>query len=224
LRSRAAALLLGVCALGAGALALVAAGDERTLAFTTNVRVAKIAAVITPGQQACQRGVGPAASFDTLELFLGTGTLPGPPLRAEVRELRGGRPLGQGRIPPGARDNSAVRVRLDRTVRAGPALEVCFRNEGTRNVGLYGGPDREVAGTAVVGDRPGGGDIRIGFLRSEPRSALSLVPRMFERASLLRPDPVGAWTFWLLLAVVAAGVPLLLAAALRSAEDEQDPA
>jgi len=29
---------------------------------------------------------------------------------------------------------------------------------------------------------------------------------------------VGAWTFWLLLALVLCGVPALLAAALRSAE------
>jgi hypothetical protein len=46
---------------------------------------------------------------------------------------------------------------------------------------------------------------------------LELVPQAFERAALFRPAWVGPWTFWLLLGLVAAGVPLLLAAAYRSA-------
>jgi hypothetical protein len=43
------------------------------------------------------------------------------------------------------------------------------------------------------------------------------VPEMFEHASRFRPEWVGAWTFWGLLGLVAAGLPALLAAAYRSA-------
>jgi hypothetical protein len=59
--------------------------------------------------------------------------------------------------------------------------------------------------------------MRLVFKRSEPRSALAQVPDMFERATLFRPDVIGAWTFWLLLVAVAAGIPALLAFALRAA-------
>jgi hypothetical protein len=46
---------------------------------------------------------------------------------------------------------------------------------------------------------------------------LALVPDAFERAALFRPAWVGAWTFWVLLGLVVAGMPLLLMAAYRSA-------
>jgi hypothetical protein len=59
--------------------------------------------------------------------------------------------------------------------------------------------------------------MRIVFRRSEPRSALAQVPDMFERATRFRPDVVGEWTFWALLVLVAGGIPLLLALALRAA-------
>ena len=44
------------------------------------------------------------------------------------------------------------------------------------------------------------------------------VADVFHRAALFRPNPVGAWTFWALLAAVLIGVPALLVRALRSTE------
>ena len=217
MRSRAVLALLAACVAGALALALVGAADERTVTFTTNVRVVEPVIAALPGEEACQNGVQAGATFDTVELFLSTGAEPGPPVAVTVWGSVNGRALARGLLPAGTRDNQAAAVRLTRPVAEGELIDVCLRDAGTRDVGFYGGPSHESPGHSFVNGRPGTGDIRIGFLRSEPRSALALVPDMFERATRFRPEPVGAWTFWVLLAAVAAGIPLLLAAALRRA-------
>ena len=210
------AALLAACAVGALAVALVGATDDRELAFTTNVRVVETVILAAPGTEACQTGLEAAAEFDSLEFTLGAGHLPGPPLRVTVREFRTARELATGRLPAGARDNTPVVVRLDRPVAEGSAIDVCARNDGDRDVSFYGGPTAESPGQSNVDGHPGRGDMRIVFLRSEPRSALAQLPDMFDRATRFRPDVVGEWTFWLLLVAVAAGIPALLALALRS--------
>jgi hypothetical protein len=212
----AAAVLLAVCLVGAGALAIVGATDERELAFTTNVRVVESVVLAGPGIEGCQLGLDSAAEFDVLEFVLGTGELPGPPVRVTVREAFTFRELASGRLAAGARDNRPARVSLDRAVREGEQFDVCVRNEGDNEIGFYGGPTGESPGHPVVANQAGRGDMRIVFLRSEPRSALAQVPDMFDRATRFRPDVVGEWTFWLLLAGVAGGIPALLALGLRA--------
>ena len=213
----AAAVLLAACLLGAVAVAIVGATDKRELAFTMNVRVVEVVILAVPGSETCQHELDAAAEFDAVEFVLGTGELPGPPLRVSVRERPSRRELATGRLPAGARDSQPVAVRLDRAVADGTPFDLCVRNEGDREVSFYGAPTWESPGHSSVDGHPGRGDMRIVFLRSEPRSALSLVPDMFDRATRFRPDVVGEWTFWLLLVGVAAGIPALLALALRSA-------
>jgi hypothetical protein len=90
-------------------------------------------------------------------------------------------------------------------------------------VGLRGGaPQAARASTARVEGQPVPADLTLVFLRAEASSALSLVPEMFERATLFHPGWVGAWTFWALLVLVGAGVPLLLWFALGAALRESD--
>jgi hypothetical protein len=210
-------VLLTACLLGVVAAAIVGAADERELAFTTNVRVVEIVILAAPGSETCQHELEAAAEFDTVEFVLGTGELPGPPLGVTVREIRTLRTLATGRLAAGARDNRPVAVRLDRPISEGTRFDVCVSNASEREVGFYGGPTAESPGHSEVDGHPGRGDLRIVFLRSEPRSALAQVPDMFDRATRFRPDAVGAWTFWLLLAGVAAGIPALLALGLRAA-------
>ena len=220
MRSRAVAVLAAGCALGTGALALGAAADERSLAFTLNVAPLGPVAVAQPGEEACQRDVQVAARFDVVQILLGTFARPGPPLTVTVRESGGRRALAAGTLPAGAPDNRAASVRLRPAVEEGQRVDVCVRDDGAHRVALYGGfPYDDPIGDAFVGGRPAAGDIRMSFYRSEPRSALSLLPAMFGRAALFRPDPFGPWAFWALLAVVALGVPMLLGAALRRADE-----
>ncbi|HET9125832.1 MAG TPA: hypothetical protein VFN65_13210, partial [Solirubrobacteraceae bacterium] len=43
----------------------------------------------------------------------------------------------------------------------------------------------------------------------------------FSRASLFKPSWVGAWTFWLLLALLGSTVPLAGAALVRALDDDE---
>lgn len=207
-------------AIGAAAIAFVvflAQREQRDFAFTANVRATHVVATAVPGEEACQRGLGTSARFDIVEVLLGTYARPGPPLAVTVREHESGRALARGRLSAGASDNTGARGLVEPPVERGRDVDVCFRNEGKRKVAFYGGAPEDTPGHAYQGSRPGGGDMRLVFFRRESRSVLSQVPEMFERAAVFRPDPVGAWTFWVLLALVAGGVPGLLALALRAA-------
>jgi hypothetical protein len=214
---RLALAVAAVVLVSAALLTAVAGSDERDLAFSPGVAAQVPAAVAPPGEDVCQTDVRVEARFDVIRLLLGTYGRPGPRLAVVVRDAESGRRLAGGVLPPGARDNESAFVRVAPGVAEGIDVDVCFRNEGDHRVALYGGvPWADSLSDARVGGRIVPFDLRLDFFRSEPRSALALVPDMFERAALFRPPGVGAWTYWCLLGLVLAGVPLLLAAALSS--------
>lgn len=209
-------------ALGAGvvlavvAVIVVGAVDDRRFAFSLEVRPALVVAVAQPGEEVCQRDVEVEAEFDVVELLLGTYARPGPPLAVTVRRTGSSALLARGALPAGARDNQSARARLDRPVPDGARVDVCARNGGSHRVAYYGGSIFDAPSSGFVGAEPAG-DLVLRFHRTEPRSVLSIVPEMPGRAAVLRPDPLGPWAFWALLATVVLGLPLLLGLALRSA-------
>jgi hypothetical protein len=71
----------------------------------------------------------------------------------------------------------------------------------------------------VLRKRPIDTDLTLVFLRERRRSALALVPVMFEHASRFHPGWVGPWTFWLLAALVVGAVPLLLGIAIVASRE-----
>jgi hypothetical protein len=84
-------------------------------------------------------------------------------------------------------------------------------------VALFGGPALAARTSAAhLNGRELPTDIALVFERDDSRSALSLLATAFERASLWHPGWAGEWIFWVLLVAVVAGVPVLLAAALRA--------
>jgi hypothetical protein len=213
--SRAVVALLLVFALGVAAVAAVAARDERDLAFTLGVAPALVAAEIRPGGEACQRPVAVAHDISGVRMQLGTYERPGPPIEAVVRPVAGGRPLAAGRLAGGYPDVTEQTVSLDRPVAAGRRVAVCVRNAGDRRVAVYGGPELARRGSAVyVGGVEQSTDMALVFTR-EGRSALARVPDVFERATVFRAGWVGAWTYWVLLALVLLAAPALLGLALR---------
>jgi hypothetical protein len=221
-------VLLALAVAGAVAVVLVAGGDERELAFHTGARPLVGITSIEPGGEACQTGLEATAEFSAVELRPNTGPEPGPPLAVSVRArgggeaAGGGREVARGRLGAGTRDDRPARVGLRPEVPQGTRFDLCFRNVGARPVAFYGGPSgSDAIGAAYLDGKRVDGDMHLVFLRPEPRSALSLLPEMLERATLFKPG--GAWLLWALLALVAAGVPLLLAAALRGALRDAGP-
>jgi hypothetical protein len=142
------------------------------------------------------------APFDAVEVLYGTFHVPGPALAIRVRDPASGRTLAAGSQAAGYADNRLTATAVSPRVRAGRPVDVCIRNVGPRRVGIWGEPARWT----------------MLFLRP-PRSTLSQLPTIFHRASIFRPSWVGAWTFWLLLACVLAGLPGLLWVALRRTEE-----
>ena len=194
MRRRALATFAAGCVLGIGGLAVVAATDERRLAFTLGAAPQWPVAVLHRTQVACQRDVDVAAPFDRVEILLGTFSRPGPPLEVSVLETGTGHRIAAGSLPAGAADNRPAGVQISSGVPARRRVAVCVRNDGPGRVALYGGPETDApASTAYVGVFPVTGDLRMTFYRDEPRSALALAPDMLERASVFRPAPIGAW-------------------------------
>ena len=216
---RALAVPLAACvALAAAALAAVAGADRRDLAFTPSIRTVRVVATLEPGAHACQRWVEREASFDVVELDHVSPSGRGGELRAAVHETDGGRVLARGSARP-RRPAGPVRIRVAPPVPEGTPIDVCVTNAGPGAVGLLGG--RGYDSDPSFGDIPSSrsgphrSDMAVVFRRSEPRSALSQLPDVFERAAVFRPG--GAWLCWVLLAGLLVVVPGLLWHALRRA-------
>lgn len=219
---RAALVLLIGAALALVAALAVAAGDQRQLAFANGVGVLGPAATLQSGQQACQLRVPMTVGFASVRLAADTAGRPGPALTVQVRDGASRRRLGQGTVPAGyvsALDTpvSYPRATVGDVPGGEAAVDVCIGNRGRRAVSLGGDGDAEVGDSRLVVDgqpRPGG--LALSFGRQRPTSLLAQLPVALERAGLFHPPLLGAWTLWLLGALVAFAVPVALAAALAS--------
>jgi hypothetical protein len=200
------AALAAVAALGVLSLLAAAVLDDRERAFTVGLPAVRVSAELQPGDRACRKGIDVPAGFSRVRLSTASFRRPGPALTVTAGTAR-------GTVPGGYPDNSTVEARLDSVVQPG-RIDVCVVNEGDRRVALLGAP--EDTPPHELGNSGIGAELGFVFLRDEPRSMAALVPDAFERASRFRPEWVGAWTFWALLVLVAAGLPALLAMACRS--------
>lgn len=231
-RSGAAAVLAGALAVVIAAV-VVLATDERTLAFANGVAPATSAVRLEGGQRACQPGVAVVEPFAAVVLAADTGGRPGPPLEVSVLDRRARRTLASGRVASGyagdATTGRAPAAAPVGRVRPGRQVAVCVANPGAQPVALAGtvGRDRREPRVVLADGRRLEANLHLTFLRPRPASLLSLLPKAFDRAALFHPPLVGAWTFWLLAALLGIGVPLLLARALHSASEDRpvaDPA
>lgn len=214
-------VLLGLCLAAVLALVVVAGARETRLAFTLGVTPSVALRAIEPGQTGCQGPIDVPAggAFDAVEIPLGTYRRPGPALAVTVRGEPGGEVLARGRLARGYPDvaDGLQRIALDREVPAGGAITVCLRNAGAARVAPYGNLDISVAfSTYTVDGEPTSSDVAIRF-QQPAQSLLSRFGQVADRAALFRPGWVGPWTYWLLAALVALGIPALLAVALRGA-------
>ncbi len=123
-----------------------------------------------------------------------------------------------------------VRTTLDRTIKAQSDVAICVRNMGSQPVDLWGGYDVDgptIRGVDRVFAHPTlstakayldgkslGADITVTFTGERDHTLLSGLPRIFARADRFKAAGVGAWTYWVLLALVVFVAPLVLARAL----------
>jgi hypothetical protein len=214
-----ALVLLALATLAIAGVVSAAAIDRRDLAFTPGVPPLGPVVQVDPGRQACQQALRAEAPFRAVEL------IPGPPpvvpggLGVGVVSSRSGQLLGRGAVPPGRRGGQPLKVRVGK-VSGARRIDVCIRNLGPHAVNLTGGRAESVPGSRLVrtGNEIEGYALSLRFFREHPQSVLSQLPLIFQRAALFRPGLVGSWTFWALAALVALGVPLLLARALADVE------
>ena len=218
MRSRAAIAVLAACAAGVLVVLLAAATDERHLAFSLGVRPSEPGVEALPGQEACQRDVDVEEPFDALTILPAAFFHPVPRLAVRVVDRASGARVAGALLGDGHPENKPTTIRLDRKVPRGARVDVCFRNVGAWKLAFFSGPgsDNEPSFGTLDG-RYIRSDILIDFVRSRPRTTLAMIPDIFRRATLFHPRWVGAWTFWLLSAVLVLLVPLALAAAARAA-------
>lgn len=216
---RAAVVVLVVVSLaGAAAAAAVAAGRERDTAFSLGVEPRRVAVSLPPGREVCQFPIDLVAAFDRIEVELATAPEASPTFEITVRRLPDGRLLGAGRPPRDYRPGP-VQVSVGR-VEAGPQAAVCIRPLALPRLPLLGGDGvQTLVSRTYIGERPLDRDLTMRFITDRPASLLALAPEIAERASLFRAPFVRGWLYFLLLGMLVAGAPLLLARAVRAATE-----
>ncbi|RKQ92866.1 hypothetical protein C8N24_2722 [Solirubrobacter pauli] len=218
-----ARICAAVCGLAVVALLLVSAFKRTDESFTLGVAAALPVVPLDPGQEACQERirVPPSGNFDRVAFKVGTYGRPGPELAVEIRDSASRRVLARGTLAAGYADVQREPQHVVRVgeVPASSSVAACVRNDGPTRMAIFGNPDAASLPTTAEIDGVGAGvDLALRFERS-PRSLLSLVGAFAARAALFKVSWFGAWTFWLLGALVLVAVPVLLVRAVRGLEE-----
>jgi len=208
--------LLLAFAAGLVALAIVLVTDRRHMAFSLAVRPSMPGVVVQPGHEACQRRIDVEEPFDSITILAAAYFRPYPLLSVRVLDHATRRPIAAGNLGAGHPENKVTAIGLHPTVPKGRPVDLCIRNVGAWKLGLFSSaPTDNEPSYATLDGRLIAADILVDFQRP-PRTALSLVPDIFRRAALFHPRWMGAWTFWVLAAVLVLVVPTLLSLAVRS--------
>lgn len=227
--ARAGAIAVALVAvLGIAALLVAGESDGRSTAFSLDIPPADAVATLHQGQAVCQGPLTAVSSFGFVTPWITPvaatsaaqkGSTAGPAIALTVRDALTDESLATGDIAAGYPGPLAPSVALTRTIPLGQRVRVCLRSRGPGVVQLLGAgpPSPAVAADDGSATGSGGAAIALLFLRPHPRSLLSLVPTIFERAVLFRPGWVGPWTYWLLTATVLVTFGLAMLAVARAA-------
>jgi hypothetical protein len=208
-----------VIIIGGAGLVLAGAHDQRRTAFPGDVPTTRTVATLGPGQTVCQAPIPASSAFSGVELFLPAPT-PGARLAATVFDTRTRRALAHGQMTI-ATGTATPSVRLAPAVSAGTSAELCLTDRSAVPVALSGNTPTSISGGLLVHGKPSGAAFSLVLLQPHPTSLLGALPTMFSRASLFRPTWVGSWTFWLLLALIVAALPIAGAALVTAIRADQ---
>jgi hypothetical protein len=189
-------------------------------AFALGVPDIKTVAVAGPHRQVCEGPIRSHAAFKSVVIW-GAYDAGEPLVRVWSDSEAGRRLVSAGPIEVGPTGLSGeFSATLSASVDQGPPVTVCVVDAGGR-LRLQGG-NPGYTGATIAGSKPRKAFALVG-LESGKHSLLGSLNLAFSRASLFRPSWVGAWTFWLLLILLLATLPLgafAIAAAIRSETDE----
>jgi hypothetical protein len=200
-------------------LAIAAVTEQRATAFSLDVPASDLVATVSPGQRVCQGPISVTAATNGLTAWMAPGPTAGASFEVTLSGA-GSRPVRTTLHPDSSTPTTglaALSGRFSPAISAGRHVRLCVRSTGRRVVELLGGTARQGSGTLVLGGKTSPYSLALVFRSSHPRSVLSLMPAMFDRAALFKPGWVGAWTFWVLLGAILAAGALGLGWALRTA-------
>jgi hypothetical protein len=215
---------VGVLAILAG-LVITLTRSEARMAYDNNEAPEKPVA-LKPGEEACQLFEYVPPDADRVRVWVSTKGRAGGPL--ELTASRRGRVVARASTAGGYRD-SPVDLKLRGDPLETQEAKVCIRNASRIRVGVMGAPTiaqseidelvaRKLFGVqnlpgVAVEERPYSPllRMRLEWRRPGEESWFEFAPTAAERASLLKPSFVGAWTFWVaLIAVLLSGFAALL--------------
>jgi hypothetical protein len=212
---RAALAFAVVFAAGLGLLLVLGMLEKRSVAFTLGVE-AVLPLGLSPGGEVCQRSIEPPAGFSRVRLEV--VSKPGPAPRFDVRVLSRGRQVA-GNPAVDTLSGERTPVVTVGNVPAGDRISVCVENTGQRTFQVLGNSGlAHPASAAYRREKQIDYDLGLAFLRRSDASLLSLIGDMVERASLFRGEWIGAWSVWVVTALLLTAFPLLLYRALRAVE------
>ena len=209
------ALLVIVVAVGAWARPLL---RERTPTAATGAPapVNEITPIpVKPGSLLCAADVALGPRMQEAELIV-TGSRPVPPL--VVRAHAPGYTSPAARIPASDPGTHPVRAAIQPPPKETLGL-LCVRNVG-RTTAIFVGTTELRTYTKLrtfVDGEPVAPDVALKFYERRQVSALGDLPGIVHRATIGRGFLGAEWVVWLLLALVAIGVPLLVLRALYGA-------
>jgi hypothetical protein len=193
---------------------LVVAGLQTVQVRTYSLRQPNLEPVasVRPGHPACEGPVTARAASRGVALF-GSAASGSPTIT--VRVSSASRTVATGELAhAGASAENDVAV--DHPIPAGRPLHVCVSAAG----GVFSlmGAGSQFAGVLTSGVAH---DTQFSLVLTRPATFLGSLPTAFSRASVFKPSWVGAWTFWLLLAVLACAVALAGVAVVGALEEDE---
>jgi hypothetical protein len=219
-RRAAVAAGLGLAVVVAALLAVLTQSTSR-VAFH-NGRFVQTGVVVPPRHEACQVAEYVPADARRLRIWVSTAGRLGPPLELVVKDPTHVVATGETLTP--YRD-SPVDLRVSPLRRDVTDATVCLRDRGTSQVAVMGSPTSPNAGpgqtsrfagyqVALSSQAPAATldahayspplRMRLEWHMAGRQSWLSLAPVIARRTSYERASFVGAWTFWVLVAIMAA--------------------
>lgn len=194
--------------------ALVVAGLDSGAVRTYSVRVPDSGSVgiAHSSHRLCEGPVQSPALARGVEVFADPAS--GAPIVA-VTVLAGGRTIATGSRTAEAAGREQ-RIRLDHPIPADRPVQVCIGASGGALTVF--GAGAQAPSVAARGVTPG---TQFALVLTRPGTLLGTLSTAFSRAAIFRPSWVGAWTFWLLTALLACTLPLAGVAVLRALQDPE---